>query len=168
MKLSLLVASLLLAVSPVFADSVNTITIWDVNPPYSYNSVPLTPSTLVQESAPGPQPGEQGAIELEWSAPASWTRGEVYTFSLSFDGQTFSGSGQEYMNYGGAIFLLPLTTQDYPATITVSYAGGGAATQAFILEPVPEPGTWALMATGLLGLAAQARWAKQKEEKANS
>lgn len=153
MKLSLLVASLFLAVSPALADSV---TISDVNP--AWELVTLTPSTVIDQASPFP-----GLVLFQTTLPANWTRGEAFTFSLSFNGSSISGSGNASMGFFTQFgFYFPMLTQEYTAAVTVSFANGGTATEQFILAPVPEPATWAFLVTGLLGLAAQARWAKQK------
>jgi hypothetical protein len=111
----------------------------------------------------GPQ-GE-GLVLFQATVPTNWTRGEGYTFSLSFHGDPISGSGNAYMNYVGfgfylsqapnGIYLPALLTQEYPATITVSFANGGSATEQFIIAPVPEPATWAFLVTGLLFIVSQ-------------
>ena len=155
----LVVASLFLAVSPVFADSVNSITIDYLS--RAGTPLPLTPSTVAELT--GPQ--GDGLALFQATLPSNWTRGEGYTFSLSFHGDPISGSGNAYMNYVGfgfylsqapnGIYLPALLTQEYPATITVSFAQGGSATEQFIIAPVPEPATWAFLVTGLLFIVSQ-------------
>ena len=128
MKLLLL---FLCCCTPVFAQS---ITISDVNPPYTGNLVALTPSTVVEPSGSG----NPSLIWFQSTVPSNRTPGEAYTFSLSFDGYTISGSGNSHMpSYAGFGFFFPANTdngvhlkaitQDFAATITVSFANGGTA-----------------------------------------
>jgi hypothetical protein len=160
----LVVASLFLAVSPVFADSVNSITIDYLS--RAGTPLPLTPSTVAELT--GPQ--GDGLALFQATLPSNWTRGEAFTFAISFDGQTFGASGNAYMpgyiEFGFQDppdgISLPGLTQEYPATVTVSFANGGSATESFIIAPVPEPATWAFLATGLLGLAAVASRRRQR------
>lgn len=135
----------------------DSITIFDISRTGAL--IQLTPSTVVEQTGPL---GE-GSIYFQATIPANWTRGEAYTFSLSFDGNTISGSGNAYMNYAEVGFNFPANTdggvflkairQEYPATITVSFAGGGTVSEQFIVAPVPEPGTWVLLGTGVLMIA---------------
>ena len=62
-----------------------------------------------------------------------------------------------------AAFLLSLTGGDFSDLLTdlrigvhvIGYSSGGS--ESFISTPIPEPGTFALLATGLLGLATAGR-----------
>jgi len=70
---------------------------------------------------------------------------------------------QDDVSPQAAEFLLSLTGGDFSDLLTdlrigvhvIGYSSGGS--ESFISTPIPEPGTFALLATGLLGLATAGR-----------
>ena len=129
MKLLLL---LLCFCAPVFAQSV---TISGVD--QAGNLVALTPSTVIELSS---------RVVFQSTLPSNWTRGEAFTVTVSFEGLTFGASGNAYMSsYTGWGLVLPANsqsgvylkaiTQEYPATLTVTFANGGTDTEEFTIAP---------------------------------
>jgi hypothetical protein len=151
------ILSLSLLTPPAQANSINnladiesTVTLLGVDRAGSLFA--LTPSTLVR------------TVDREYvfasTLPTNWTNGEAVTFSLSFDNQTFSGSGNAFgPSHFEFAFGFPAISQKFPATVTVTFANGGTSTASFIIAPAPEPGTMLLFGTGglLLALAIRAR-----------
>jgi hypothetical protein len=97
------------------------------------------------------------------SAPIALTGGQTYIIG----GQDLIGDGDIYSSANGALVMDPLITFDraarsangtgfaFPGTLTGN--SGGRFGPNFMLTAVPEPGTYGLMALGLLAVGAVAR-----------
>ena len=116
--------------TPVFGQTISTITL-----PFTGSLTALTPSTVFAVEA--------HTNMFYANVPSNWTKGEAYTFVLTFNGNTITGSANAWMPWTQFSYYFPMNTdagvliksltQTYPATITVTYANGGTATESFII-----------------------------------
>jgi hypothetical protein len=104
--------------------------------------------------------GQSSWVDLFW-APVAVTAGQSYWVVIgNGPGNAYTLNGTSSTNYpaGGAYY-------NYSASATAGYTDFTQYDLAFrtytntagVMSSVPEPGTWALLGTGLLGVAGVAR-----------
>jgi hypothetical protein len=117
-----------------------------------------------------------GSLVMEAESPADRTvqvptgggawvdldgNGSTETFAEMYqaDLEDTAEQGEVSMNFANTARIVSITL---PAGVTVNTLDGSAIPFGVISAPIPEPGTWALMAVGLLGVAGYAAQRRTK------